>query len=285
MTSIAEFAAAKLNLYLHVLGKDERDYHLLDSLVAFATIGDELYLTPADRLTLGFDGFFRKEMRTGHSNLVWRAAVVMGEVFKKPPNFAITLTKNLPIASGIGGGSADAAACIRALCRFWDIDVQDPKVMAIALALGADVPVCLASRPAYMGGIGDKLTFIEGEMPETSIVLVNPGVYCPTKDVFAMRRGPYSEEARFYGMPTNTEQLIRFLQNTRNDLTGPAQLIAPAIGAAMDALRDQGALFTRMMGSGATCLGIFNTSRGARSAAREIAEISPFWWVQDGQFL
>ena len=285
MDTIAEFAAAKLNLYLHILGKDDRGYHLLDSLVAFATIGDELTIKPAGSFSLTIEGPFKDQLAANESNLVWRAAIVMAEIFGHKPDIAITLTKNLPLASGVGGGSADAAACIRGLCRLWNIDSGDHKIPTIALALGADVPVCLASCTAYMGGVGEKIVPLAGSLPKASIVLVNPGVDCPTKAVFEARSGNFSEAGRLANLPATTEDLVTALKENHNDLTKAALQIAPAIGTVLFELRKQGALLARMMGSGATCIGIFNTARNAHLAAQEIEDAHPFWWVKSGELL
>jgi 4-diphosphocytidyl-2-C-methyl-D-erythritol kinase len=282
MTLLTEFAPAKLTLYLHVLGKDARGYHLLDSLVAFANIGDELSFKPAEALTLTVLGPYGEGLDNGEDNLIWRAATEMGAAFGRAPNVAITLTKNLPVASGIGGGSADAAACLRALCASWHIDPQDPRVHAIALKLGADVPVCLASRATYMGGVGEVLTPLGADLPEVSIVLANPGIACPTKTVFEFRKGEFSEAGRF-SHPNSPEELVDMLEANRNDLTEAAKIVVPQIGNVLLALRKQEAMLARMLGSGATCLGIFNTARSASTAAREIAQAHPQWWVRAGQ--
>lgn len=278
-SAAAEFAPAKINLHLHVVGRRTDGYHLLDSLVVFAGIGDRLTVSPSGRLTLSVTGPFASGLEAEADNLVLRAAQALAARAGIPATGALVLEKNLPVASGIGGGSADAAATLRLLCRFWQLE---PTVFgSLAASLGADVPVCLASRPALMSGIGEVLAPAPA-LPDAGIVLVNPGVAVSTPAVFRARTGPFSDPA---GFPESgwrdAGALVAALQATRNDLEPPARQLAPAIGDALDTLAAiPGCLLARMSGSGATCFGLFPSTRAARAAAQ--ATIRDGWWVWGG---
>jgi 4-diphosphocytidyl-2-C-methyl-D-erythritol kinase len=282
---IAEFAPAKLNLYLHVLGRDQRGYHLLDSLVAFADIGDELTIAVSAQLSLTIDGPFAEGLDAGPGNLVWRAAQALAVMAGRKPDVAITLTKNLPVASGIGGGSADAAAALRALCRLWGIAPTSDGVMQIARSLGADIPVCVAAQPCFMGGVGEILDPCP-PLPPVAIVLVNPGFACATKDVFAARQGPYAPDGRFDVVPKDAAELAQILEWRSNGLTSAAVSLHPGIDDVLAVIGQQtGCLLPRMLGSGATCLGLFATAPQAEAAAAAIAAHDPAWWVRAGRLL
>ncbi len=211
-------APAKLNLYLHVVGKRDDGYHLLDSLVAFAADGDVVTASPAPSLTLAIDGPFADGLSNGADNLVHRAATALASALGRAPNVALTLTKNLPVASGIGGGSADAAAALRALCEIWSVVPSDARVEAIAAKLGADVPVCLRGEAAYLVGIGHE-TDPAPALPAAGLLLVNPRVSLPTPPVFKARTGPFSAPARFERAPRDVAELGAMLAERRNDLT------------------------------------------------------------------
>lgn len=255
-------APAKLNLALHVTGRRADGYHLLDSLVAFAATGDRLRVASGpDRLIV--DGPFAGDVPAGADNLCLRAARAMGTTA------TIHLTKNLPVASGIGGGSADAAAVMRALAAQGHALPDNPA------ALGADIPVCLAGQPTRMRGIGERLDPVP-DMPRLPLVLVNPGIPLSTPAVFAALAGRDNP-----GLPDPDWQdaggLIRWLQGTRNDLQAPAITLAPVIAQVLGDLQDQGARLARMSGSGATCFGLFDSADAAARAAAALAR--PGWWV------
>lgn len=261
----AEVAApAKINLTLHVTGQRDDGYHLLDSLVVFADIGDRLRLTAAPQMTMEVTGPFAQGVPADERNLVWRAADLAGW------RGHVQLEKNLPHGAGIGGGSSDAAAVLRALGG------GDH-----ALALGADVPVCLSTAPQRMRGIGEVLDPVP-PLPETQIVLVNPQVVVPTGPVFAALaskcNGPMPDAVPSFD---TVGALGQWLGQQRNDLEPPARAIAPQIGAALAAL--EGAVFARMSGSGATCFGLY--AQGAAEAAAQIARRHPGWWVASGRLL
>jgi 4-diphosphocytidyl-2-C-methyl-D-erythritol kinase len=275
---VREFAPAKINLHLHVVGRRQDGYHLLDSLVVFAGTGDWLEVAPAPELTLTVTGPFAGGLATEPDNLVLRAARGLANLAGTTPTGAIRLEKNLPVASGIGGGSADAAAALRLLCRFWGIS---PDLTQLARSLGADVPVCLRSRPALMSGIGEILAAAPA-VPDVGLVLLNPGVAVSTPAVFRARTAGFSPPAGFpaAGWPS-AEALSQTLAETHNDLEAPARFLAPEIDAALAALANvPGCHIARMSGSGATCFGLFVDSQAARHAAETLQRDN--WWVWGG---
>jgi len=274
----SEFAPAKVNLYLHVVGRRADLYHLLDSLVVFADVGDRVSVSPAEDLSLTVAGPFARGLAAEADNLVLRAARGLADLTGVPARGALVLEKNLPVASGIGGGSADAAATLRLLCRFWGVA---PGLDGLARSLGADVPVCLSGRPALMGGIGEILHDAPS-LPAAGLVLVNPGVAVSTPAVFRTRAAVFSKAA---DCPrdgwADAASLAAFLRGARNDLETPARLLAPAVGDVLAVLAETpGCLLARMSGSGATCFGLFASSEAARDAADAI--VRPGWWVWGG---
>jgi 4-diphosphocytidyl-2-C-methyl-D-erythritol kinase len=285
---IAEEAPAKLNLYLHVLGRRPDGYHELDSLVAFADVGDTIGVRPADGLSLTIDGPFASSLAAepASGNLVTRAARLLAEsVGRSDPAVAITLTKRLPVASGIGGGSADAAATLRALARLWGLGADHPSLGPLAARLGADVPVCLTGRSAYFGGIGD-IVDPAPPLPPCAVVLVNPGIPLSTPAVFKARSGPFSTAARLSGdrAPTDAAGFAGLLASRHNDLTAPALSLVPEIGTVLEALSSApGCLLARLSGSGATCFALFGDEAAARAAAAKIKAAQPDWWVVPGK--
>lgn len=269
------FAPAKVNLALHVTGQRGDGYHLLDSLVVFAGVGDDVGVAPGDGLTLRVDGPRAAGVPVDGRNLVLRAAGLLAG----SQGAHLTLTKRLPHAAGIGGGSSDAAAALRVLGPFWGLAVPGPDDPAV-LALGADVPVCLAApAPQRMRGIGERVTVVPA-LPGAALVLVNPGVEVPTPAVFRAL-----EERSNPAMPEvpaglDFDGFTAWLRTTRNDLQGPAERIAPGVSAALAALRGQpGIGFAVMSGSGATCAGLARDMAGAERAAAAIARAAPGWWV------
>jgi 4-diphosphocytidyl-2-C-methyl-D-erythritol kinase len=278
VAAFPEFAPAKINLHLHVVGRRDDGYHLLDSLVVFAGVGDRLSVSPADGLSLSVTGPFAAGLPAEADNLVLRAARALAANAGIAANGRLMLEKNLPVASGIGGGSADAAAALRLLCRFWQIS---PNLDLIASELGADVRVCVAGRPALMSGIGEVLAPAP-PLPDVGIVLVNPGVAVSTPSVFRARAGAFSGKAVFPGDGWgDAASLAGDLVDTRNDLEPAACSLAPAIGDALDTLAATcGCLLARMSGSGATCFGLFDSPRAARQAADGVVRFG--WWIWGG---
>lgn len=281
---IVEAAPAKVNLYLHVTGRRFNGYHELDSLVVFTDVGDRVTVTggpegkgPRLFLTGPFASALAAE--DPESNLVIRAVRGLARSLGRDDDVSVTLHKELPVASGIGGGSADAAATLRALALLWNLPDDDSRLYTVGATLGADVPVCIASRPSYFAGIGDILSPAP-PLPETYLVLVNPGVAVPTPSVFKVRSGLFSETARLEREPTDARDLARQLALRRNDLSGPAASLAPVILSAMEALAaTPECLLSRLSGSGATCFGLFAEREAAAAAAAQIAKAHPSWWV------
>jgi len=278
-------APAKINLYLHVVCRRNDGYHELDSLVMFADAGDRLRVEAARGATepvLRLEGPFAPALagEPPASNLVVRAAVALAAHLGRPPAVAITLTKLLPVASGIGGGSADAAACLRALARLWGAPADDPALLRLAAGLGADVPVCLDGRAAYFGGIGDILQRVPA-LPDCPALLVNAGVAVPTPAVFRARSGPFSPPARFAKVPATVQALAAELRQRRNDLTEPAIQVAPVIAEVLaDLDNTAGCLLTRLSGSGGTCFALFADDEAVADSAARLSASHPEWWVQ-----
>ncbi|HXE29212.1 MAG TPA: 4-(cytidine 5'-diphospho)-2-C-methyl-D-erythritol kinase [Stellaceae bacterium] len=280
-------APAKLNLYLHVTGRRADGYHLLDSLAAFSDIGDRLSVAPAPRLTLEITGPFARDLAEDdpRKNLVWRAAEALAARLDRVPDVALTLEKNLPVASGIGGGSSDAAAALKALAAHWQASLDEQTLCAIAAELGADVPVCVVARASFFGGIGDEIVPAP-PLPPAPLLLVNPGIALPTASVFRARQGAFSPPARFAAAPASVAELAALLKERRNDLTDAAIGIVPAIGTVLARLAAQpGALLARMSGSGATCFALFETTAAAEAAAASLKLEQPRWWVAPGQLV
>jgi 4-diphosphocytidyl-2-C-methyl-D-erythritol kinase len=272
-------ARAKVNLYLHITGKRADGYHLLDSLIVFADTGDEIALAPADRLSLAIDGPFADGLGVGPDNLVLRAAKALQEVTGARAGAAIRLTKNLPVASGIGGGSADAAATLAGLCGLWDVAPGRAALHAIAARLGADVPVCLDGAASFVGGIGEELAPARG-LPPAWLLLANPKVATPTPAVFKARQGSFSRAARWSEPPRDFAAFAARLQSCANDLTEAAISVTPAIRDVLAALAAlPGCALARLSGSGATCFGLFADEAAARAAESKLRGARPDWWI------
>jgi 4-diphosphocytidyl-2-C-methyl-D-erythritol kinase len=273
-----EFAPAKVNLFLHVIGRRPDGYHLLDSLAVFAAVGDRLWAAPGEALSLDLRGPFAGSLSGEPDNLVLRAARALAEAAGVQPNVRLTLEKNLPVASGLGGGSADAAAALRLLSRAWGVDLA--RAASLAEKLGADAPVCLRSRPARMGGVGEALSPAP-RLPEFGLALVNPGVPVSTPDIFRARTGPFSEPAQLPSGWPDAGAMAASLAALRNDLQPPATALCPAIAGVLATLEAQsGCLLARLSGSGATCFAIFADAEPARRAAQAAAR--PGWWSWGG---
>ena len=273
---LRELARAKVNLDLLVTGRRPDGYHELDSLVAFADFGDELTIESSTDLTLELTGPFAAGLCAGEDNLVLRAARKLAAVTGIHPIARLRLDKQLPVAAGLGGGSADAAAALRGLRRHWRLPLDDAALAEIGLGLGADVPVCLLSRPVRMRGIGELIEPMLG-LPELNLLLVNPG--CPLATAAVFRElslsaiGPRSVE--FPSAPG-----LDWLARSRNVLEFPARGLLQDIGVVLTALAGiPGCRLARMSGSGATCFGLFDKPAQAKWAAATIARDHPNWWV------
>ncbi len=277
---LTEVARAKVNLYLHVTGRREDGYHLLDSLVAFAEIGDILSAEPATTLALDVTGPFAAALAGEPDNLVLRAARALATEAGVSHGAHIVLDKRLPVASGVGGGSADAAATLRLLCRLWGIAPAPEVLGRLATGLGADVPVCLAGQTVRMGGIGERLEPAP-VLPACGILLVNPGVPVATAEVFRARRGAWSLPAALPAAWRGVEVMAADLGRLRNDLEPAAMALCPAIGDVLAALRaTPGCRLARMSGSGATCFGLYADAGAAGRALDQLRR--PGWWCWAG---
>lgn len=276
---VIEDAWAKVNLTLQITGRRADGYHELNSLVVFAELGDRLRLAPAERLDLTVEGPFADPLRGSEDNLVLRAARALAERTGVRLGAAMTLTKVLPVASGIGGGSADASATLRGLLRLWDLGLPDQELYALALSLGADVPVCLRAESVVMSGVGERLAPVPA-LPPLWLLLVNPGVAVATADVFAGLGAAFRPLPEPVLPPIGLGAFVDWLAARPNDLQAPACRLAPQVGdvlAALTGLPD--CLLARMSGSGATCFGLFESETGAGSAAAEVTQRYPDWWV------
>ena len=282
------FAPAKINLSLHVCGRRTDGYHLLDSLVVFAGVGDRITARPAEDLRLALDGPYGEALRAEPDNLVLRACRLLADRLKRPAAIDLRLEKILPVAAGIGGGSSDAAAALLAAARLWDLELGSDGMALRELAplLGADVPVCLTRAPARMSGIGEIIAPIP-PLPAAWLLLVNPGVPLATKAVFSALAGRYSGPLPALPEKFGTvEGLAAYLVRCRNDLAAPAIELMPAIAEILAALeRADGCLLGRLSGSGPTCFGLFAKAEAAARAAREIATAHPGWWVAEAPVL
>lgn len=273
-------APAKVNLFLHVGERRADGYHSLESLAVFAALEDGIWLERANDFSLAATGPFAAGLASGDDNLAIRAAKALAEWAQVRSGARITLRKTIPLASGLGGGSADAAAILRGLAQLWDLDVDNRDLREVGASIGADVPVCIDSATAWMESRGERVTLLP-VLPAIGLLLVNPRLAVSTAQVFATlgnRRGlglacpcaPFEDAAA----------LIRFLKSTANDLEQPARMIAPVIGEVLDEIdRLPGVLLARMSGSGATCFGLFADERPATEAAALLRARRADWWV------
>jgi 4-diphosphocytidyl-2-C-methyl-D-erythritol kinase len=276
----AEKAPAKINLTLRVLGRRADGYHDIESLVAFAGVGDALTFTPGGDLALTVGGPTAAAAGDVADNLVLKAAHALAERVAGLRLGRFTLSKRLPVAAGLGGGSADAAAALRLLARANALAPDDPRLMQAARATGADVPVCLDPHTRLMRGIGDILSD-PLDLPRLFALLVNPGVAVATADVFAALAAPPAGQTAPAAQPLGPAALLAEIASGRNDLEAPAIELEPAIADVLAVLRKlPGCRLARMSGSGPTCFGLFDSSRAASAAARTLRIGYPAWWVR-----
>lgn len=284
-TSLTITAPAKINLYLHIIGRRKDGFHLLDSLIAFASIHDTLSLKAAIELNLEIDGQFACRLTKEPNNLVLKAARGLARICDVNKGAQIRLTKSLPVASGIGGGSSDAAATLKGLIRLWKVQPDSQSLQRLALELGADVPVCLNGQAAFMSGIGEKISKA-GPLPICSLVLVNSGAAASTPAVFktwAQSQPDFSKSGQFNYTPKNIGELVSILKSRKNDLDQAAQVLCPEISRVLSALKNsQGSLLARMSGSGATCFALFADPEEAEAASLDLTHRHPEWWVRSG---
>jgi 4-diphosphocytidyl-2-C-methyl-D-erythritol kinase len=286
---LVEDAPAKVNLTLRVLGRRADGYHELESLVAFAkggaNCGDRLSFAPGDKLTLAVSGARAAQAGEAADNLVLKAARALKARIPSAALGAFHLDKDLPVAAGLGGGSADAGAALRLLARANGIAGDDPRLHDAARATGADVPVCLDPRPRLMRGVGEKLS---GPLvlPPLPAVLVNPGVALATKLVFAgwkpVAEPPVVFDPGVVARETSADQFLQYLATQPNDLEDAAMMLAPAIADVLAALRAlSGCRLARMSGSGATCFGLFSSTAAAATAAVNLQAKHSSWWISE----
>lgn len=277
---LTHIAPAKINLALHVVGKRSDGYHLIESLAVFAEDGDHLSAEPAEADDITVAGRYAAQVPIGEANLIIRARDLLRERFGAAATqpVALRLEKNLPVASGIGGGSSDAATTMRMLARLWKLEAEDAELARLGLQLGADVPMCLAARPLLARGIGEKIEPLK-RFPALFVVLVNPGVPLATAHVFQALSRANNQTMPVISADGDADAVIDWLSATRNDLEEPAMSLAPEIADALQALRDNGAILARMSGSGATCFGIFRSKGEAERAAAAISDAAPAWFV------
>ncbi|MDN3274009.1 4-(cytidine 5'-diphospho)-2-C-methyl-D-erythritol kinase [Frankia sp. RB7] len=291
MPALVEEGRAKVNLSLRVVGRRADGYHDLESVVAFADCADRLTLEPGGELRLATTGPLAAACGEASDNLVFKAAKLLADVVPNLKLGAFALDKVLPVAAGIGGGSADAAAALRLLARLNNLPLDDPRLQKVALATGADVPVCLFSRACDMTGVGEQLLPLA--LPSMPCVMVNPHVPVATKDVFrelGLRNGELLvgatsvlDSPAWPDEGASIADWVDVLVTVANDLEAPALRIEPVIGDVLGALRSSaGVKLARMSGSGATCFAIYGASAEAHAAAETIRRDHPGWWVHAG---
>ena len=275
--SVTVDAPAKVNLYLHVVGRRADGYHLLDTLMVFMELADQVTVSPADSLILEADGPFAGHLPQNiDDNLVIRAAHSLAAAAGVQSGAHIKLTKNLPVSAGLGSGSSDAAATFKALAQLWQVPEGSVDLAEIGLMLGADIPGCIHARSAFIGGVGEQIEDTP-PLPAADILLINPGVQLATKSVFGARQGGFSPEAKFTKAPADVRALAALLEDRENDLTDAAMRLSPVVRDVLDAIEGEpGCRLARMSGSGATCFGLFDDRETAERAAEELHRAD--WW-------
>jgi 4-diphosphocytidyl-2-C-methyl-D-erythritol kinase len=277
--TLLETAPAKINLTLRVLGRRADGYHQLESLVAFADVADTLTLQPDAEDGLEVTGPFAGSSGPAAENLVLKALVAARKHIAGLKAGHFLLEKKIPVAAGLGGGSADAAAALRLVARTNGLGVDDPRLMAVALAIGADVPVCFGSRARIMRGVGELLSE-PIELPVLPAVLVNPRVPLATRDVFG-KLAVARSGSDLADVPREFDALIEFLKEHGNDLTPAANACAPVVGEMLGALHALPSVrLARMSGSGPTCFAVFGSQREAATAAQKLKDYRKDWWIQ-----
>ncbi|MDX1975817.1 MAG: 4-(cytidine 5'-diphospho)-2-C-methyl-D-erythritol kinase [Rickettsiales bacterium] len=285
MPAKSYIAPAKLNLFLHVVGKRADSFHLLESLVVFTAFGDRVTIDPHPHLALDIDGPLADALHSEPNNLVWRAARLLADAFGKPDNIRITLEKHIPIGAGLGGGSSDAATVLMALAQWWGIDPQHPNLVTIAGQLGSDVPVCLNRTLSWMAGVGEQTRPIAStfSMP---VLLANPRKTLITADIFRRYGDAFSPSVAPPSDGMTSEQLLEYITPMQNDLEQAAIQLVPEIAQLVSVLQNlPGCKLARMSGSGATCFGLFTNQAALQAAHQQITHTHPQWWVQPTELL
>jgi len=286
MAPIRRVAPAKINLNLHVLGRMANGYHALESLVVFAEFGDGLAVREAPSLTLAMNGEFADAAGGGQENLVLKAARALQQRAGLTRGAAFTLSKHIPVGAGLGGGSADAAAALRALNQLWELNWPREALHPIARELGADVAMCLASTPAIARGVGDELAPL-GPLPPCHVVLVHPRVLLLTEDVYRninynLLSNNNNDNLNYHTIQNSFAEMVSLLQQTRNDLQPAAIAVSASVAEVLLALETvlPAPSIVRMTGSGACCFGLYAEAADADKASRALKSAYPDWWVQ-----
>ncbi|MDE1151577.1 MAG: 4-(cytidine 5'-diphospho)-2-C-methyl-D-erythritol kinase [Micavibrio sp.] len=278
-------APAKINLFLHITGKRDDGYHLLQSLMVFVDVGDTLEFAPHDSLFLDVDGPFAGDMPAPSENLIYKAAGLLAAEYKTTMRGRVRLTKNLPVASGIAGGSSDSAVAMRGFVKLWGLPEEHERMQRLAQRLGADVPACFIGKPVWAEGIGEKMTRLP-EMPQMHFVLANPMVATPTPEVFRRFNSKYSPAIQFSGRRKSMHEWIADLKLYRNDLTDAASEVTPEIKQVLRALAETpNCHFARLSGSGATCFGVYDNADAAMAAVNKLKQLHPGWWISPANLL
>ncbi|MCI5061048.1 MAG: 4-(cytidine 5'-diphospho)-2-C-methyl-D-erythritol kinase [Alphaproteobacteria bacterium] len=277
-------APAKINLNLHVTARREDGYHTLQSFVVFADLADEIEISPASEFSFEIDGLFAgvlEERAMLQNNLVVRAARGIAELVQKPLHCSIRLTKNIPVGAGLGGGSADAAATIKGLLQFWNVTIDQKQLSPFLESLGADVPVCYEGKSCFVEGIGEIIHLLPDAIPQTHVLLIYPGVFCSTPQVFQNFEEPFLNKTNFPTVFQDQDALFAYLKTTQNSLSKSAQNLVPEIKDVLLCLEEQqGCRLARMSGSGSTCFGLFESSEMCQQAGEEVKKTHSHWWVR-----
>ena len=282
---ISLLAPAKVNLFLHICGKRSDGLHLLDSLITFAGIYDSITIKPSPELNVSLKGPFSNKKISTKNNLVLKAAKVLAEFSNIEPKIDIVIAKEIPVASGLGGASVNAAATLKLLTIYWDLNISDKTLFNIGENLGADVPACLTGKTIRIEGVGEILKAAK-ELPPCWFVFVNPGTQLNTKEVFELGLDKFNSKYKNPKYPGNLNELQKMLFDTQNGLMKSAIQLVPEIELVINKLRDtKNIIDARLSGSGATCFGVFPTENDAKIAAQTISIANPDWWVKAAPLL
>ena len=277
---ISLLAPAKVNLFLHIFGKRSDGMHLLDSLITFAGIYDSITIKPSPELNLSLKGPFSNKNISIKNNLVLKAAKALAKYSNIEPKIDIVVAKEIPVASGLGGASVDAAATLKLLTIYWDLNIGNKTLYNIAENLGADVPACLVGKTIRAEGVGEILKEAT-ELPPCWFVFVNPGIQLMTKEVFEIGLDKFNNKYKNEEYPDNIHELEKMFSKTQNGLLKSAIQLVPEIELVIKKLRDtENIIDARLNGSGATCFGIFPTENDAKTAAKTISKANPDWWIK-----
>lgn len=285
-------APCKINLFLQIVGRNRKNYHLLESIFAFTEFGDVIIIEESGEYSLDITGEFASQIDGGNAsdNLVTKAYDLLGAQYSRPP-VKITLTKNIPIGAGIGGGSADAATTLLLLNDMYKLGIGKKQLAAMSLPLGADIPACIYQQPIIVSGIGENITAVKLPKNDIHILLVNPRIHLPTPPVFSgYKTNKRRFSPRISGLHNvefpSLQQFMQFIASKDNDLTADAEIICPEISVILDLLHNQDScLLSRMSGSGATCFGVFPSKKTAVQASEQIAADFPTYWLKTTELL